>query len=279
MSGLDWYKRDPRDFIHGTMGMTLEEKGAYSIVLDLIYSHGGPIPDDSRWIAGVCGCSTRRWNQIKARLLELEKITVEGGQISNQRALQEIENQELSRNYLAEKSSKSGRKVKKKRATCNENKDIGPVDKRREDTEPKGSSADAPFEDTRSILFGKCRKWIVDEYQIPDKQARSLLGKWLKFTGDDSGALVDLMREAAKARPADLVPWIEASLKPKPEKPNGQTAHNAILAGFGNAVDARRDMGGRRSDDTGRNGAGAPDQKVGRDPRQRALQAYPAGRR
>src|SRR5688572_31678835 len=50
-----WYKRCGADFIHGTMMLTLEEKGAYSLCLDLIYDRGGPIPDDARWLSGVCG--------------------------------------------------------------------------------------------------------------------------------------------------------------------------------------------------------------------------------
>ena len=28
-----WYRRYPADFINGTFGMTLEEKGAYSLIL------------------------------------------------------------------------------------------------------------------------------------------------------------------------------------------------------------------------------------------------------
>jgi uncharacterized protein YdaU (DUF1376 family) len=56
-----WYKRCGADFIHGTMMLSLEEKGAYSLCLDLIYDRGGPIPDDARWLSGVCGVSLRKW--------------------------------------------------------------------------------------------------------------------------------------------------------------------------------------------------------------------------
>jgi uncharacterized protein YdaU (DUF1376 family) len=38
---LPYYKRFPRDFLDGTVGFTLEQKGAYSCVLDLIFMRGG----------------------------------------------------------------------------------------------------------------------------------------------------------------------------------------------------------------------------------------------
>ncbi len=77
MNGLPYYKRYPRDFLEGTVGLTLEEKGAYAILLDLIYLRGGRLPDDSRWIAGHLGCSVRKWNSIRERLLKTGKITVD----------------------------------------------------------------------------------------------------------------------------------------------------------------------------------------------------------
>lgn len=74
-----WYKRCGADFIHGTMMLTLEEKGAYSLCLDLIYDRGGPIADDARWLSGVCGVSIRKWNSIRERLVSLGKIQVQDG--------------------------------------------------------------------------------------------------------------------------------------------------------------------------------------------------------
>lgn len=73
-----WYRRFPDNFIAGTVGLTLEEKGAYSLVLDLMYVRGGPVPDEPRYIAGVCNCSVRKWNAIRQRLIDLEKLVVVG---------------------------------------------------------------------------------------------------------------------------------------------------------------------------------------------------------
>jgi len=110
MNSRPWYKRYGSDFISGTLGMTLEEKGAYSILLDLIYDRGGPIPDDARYIAGVCGCSVRKWNTIRDRLIALGKIAAFDGVISNFRADKELEISAKSADERAESGRKGGEK-------------------------------------------------------------------------------------------------------------------------------------------------------------------------
>ncbi len=105
----DWYKRDPKAFRDGTMGLTFEQKGAYSIVIDLIYEDGGPIPDNDRWISGVMGLSTRKWRSLKNDLVEVGKILIENGRISNVRAAFELENRAKLSRTRAEVGAKGGR--------------------------------------------------------------------------------------------------------------------------------------------------------------------------
>ena len=78
MNGLPYYKAYPRDFIEGTVGMSFELKAAYRLVLDLVYMQGGDLPDNSRYIAGLLGCSVRKWNGFRDELLLLGKIRVSG---------------------------------------------------------------------------------------------------------------------------------------------------------------------------------------------------------
>lgn len=91
MNGLPYYKAYPRDFLEGTIGMSFEEKGAYRLVLDLIYMQGGNLPDDARYISGHLGCTVRKWNMLRERLISLGKIAAENGIISNFRARNELE--------------------------------------------------------------------------------------------------------------------------------------------------------------------------------------------
>lgn len=86
MNGLPYYKSYPRDFFEGTVGMPFAMKGAYRLLLDLIYMHGGRLADNSRFISGHLGCSVRAWNGYRAALIKAGKISVDLGIISNFRA-------------------------------------------------------------------------------------------------------------------------------------------------------------------------------------------------
>lgn len=91
MNGLPYYKAYPRDFFDGTVGMDFELKAAYRLVLDLIYMHGGHLADDPRFIAGHLGCSVKKWNSLRAALLDAGKLTVSRGYLGNYRADKELE--------------------------------------------------------------------------------------------------------------------------------------------------------------------------------------------
>ena len=75
MNGLPYYKAYPRDFIEGTIGMPLEVKGAYRILIDLIYMHGGKVPDD-----GQSHCR-RYWGARFASGTALETALIKAGKI------------------------------------------------------------------------------------------------------------------------------------------------------------------------------------------------------
>lgn len=124
MSGR-WYKRCGADFIHGTMNLTLEEKGAYSLCLDLIYDRGAAIPDDARWLSGVCGVSIRKWNAMRQRLIETGKIYVANGLLSNARADLEMVSSELQRRNQAESGAKGGRKRAENAGQASKSNDLG----------------------------------------------------------------------------------------------------------------------------------------------------------
>lgn len=122
---LPWYRRFPDNFIAGTVGLTLEEKGAYSLVLDLMYVRGGPVPDEPRYIAGVCNCSVRKWNAIRQRLIDLGKIHAVDGYLTNHRAEEEIEIAGKISREAAENGSKGGIKSGEIRAQVKKNNALG----------------------------------------------------------------------------------------------------------------------------------------------------------
>lgn len=142
MNGLPYYKAYPRDFIEGTIGMPFELKGAYRLLLDLIYMQGGHLPDDSRYISGLLGCSARAWNGYRLALIGLGKITVENEIISNFRASLEVDNLKI----IQEKQRENGSKPKKNKdltkATAEPKANHTDTDTERKKREPNGSPKD-----------------------------------------------------------------------------------------------------------------------------------------
>jgi hypothetical protein len=117
MGLLKWYKRDPRAALTGMRGLTLEERGAYNTILDLIYCHDGALEDNERYICHELHCNIRKWKRLKARLLELGKLYVHAGCLRNARADDEVLNFQRLVKVSAEKANKRW-------ATYNEIKDL-----------------------------------------------------------------------------------------------------------------------------------------------------------
>lgn len=142
---LPYYKAYPRDFLDKTMGMGLELKGAYRVLLDVIYLHSGYLRDDSRYISGHLGCSVRKWESLKCELIRMGKIQCVDGVITNSRALLEIDSVNSQRDKNAENGAKSHKNKALPERTLNHIKstdsDIDKKLKQKDDLEPMVSEA------------------------------------------------------------------------------------------------------------------------------------------
>jgi len=90
MGHLKWYARDPRAALIGMMELTLEERGAYNTILDLLYCRDGILVDDPKDIAKWMRVDPRTWKSIRLRLISKGKLYVHGGCLHNERADEEI---------------------------------------------------------------------------------------------------------------------------------------------------------------------------------------------
>ena len=99
-----WVKWDPRAWLVGTRGLSLEERGAYDTILNLLYCRGGTMPDNDRANAHELGIDVRVWRRIKVRLVDMQKLSTAGGRITNERVSAELTSAELR--YLS--SSQAG---------------------------------------------------------------------------------------------------------------------------------------------------------------------------
>lgn len=77
----NFYRRDPMAALNGMIGLTLEEKGVYNVVIDLLYSTWRPVEDNRQFIANWCGCAVQKVNPILERLIAKGKLrrVQEGG--------------------------------------------------------------------------------------------------------------------------------------------------------------------------------------------------------
>lgn len=73
------------DYITGTMGMQLEQEGAYIRFLMRLYQRGKPLPDDDRFMAMAMNLSIRVWKRVKDGLIAVGKIISKAGYLTNSR--------------------------------------------------------------------------------------------------------------------------------------------------------------------------------------------------
>lgn len=108
---MPYHRRYHGDALTGYRKLDLEERGAYTTILDLIYDAGGPIENNERWLAGELNCSLRKSRAILSRLLSLQKIFITvDGKISNHRCEQELDYALKTSRKQAENGSKPKRK-------------------------------------------------------------------------------------------------------------------------------------------------------------------------
>jgi uncharacterized protein YdaU (DUF1376 family) len=153
MSVRPYHKRYHSDALAGFMSLTLEERGAYQTLLDLIYDRGGPLPDNERLLAGYMGCSIRKWRVLLQDLIDKRKIVRNpDGSLTNPRAEREIENDAKTTRKLAENGSKGGRNRVENAKNANETSESAQAGLKPRSSltntivkeEPNGSSTGAP---------------------------------------------------------------------------------------------------------------------------------------
>lgn len=216
MNGLPYYPRYPRDFFDGTNGLSFELKGAYSMLIDLIYMSGGQLYDEPRFIAGHLNCSVRAWNGFRAELIKRGKISVKDGIISNFRADKELIIQRSFQDKQRENGSKSSKNKDLAKAVA-EPKDSH-TDTDTDTLDDKSSNAaDAPIDPVKVMFDGGVS--LLTSAGIPNAKARTLLGKWRKDHGAE--AVIAAIGRAKREGAIDPVAFIEGCFRfaAKSERP------------------------------------------------------------
>lgn len=214
MSDHPWYKRYGADFVHGCLGLTLEQKGAYSLCLDLIYDRRGPIPDDPRWLAGVCGVSVRKWKTLRAALIADGKIVERESGLSNVRAEKEIENALKTARKHAENGAKGGNKSRENKPGVNENNDIGQAGLKHRARDQKLEARNTTLMTREEVdrVVGSAMAAgggaMADPAKCPAVLLPSEIFAWLKAGADlEADVLPAIRARASRASPQSIKSW------------------------------------------------------------------------
>jgi uncharacterized protein YdaU (DUF1376 family) len=272
MSERPWYKRYPSDAIHGMLSLTLEEKGAYTVVLDLIYDRQRGIADNPQYIAGVCGCSVRKWNTIRLALISKGKIYAQDGKIHNSRADSELIKTSRIARKRAENGAKGGYKSGETRRRLSENKDLQEantpvrarvpetrIEKKDSQESPKKGTARASRLPADWLPNDDLRNWCKNELGWSDEHIDIVVQNFRDHWHDQGGERGRKLswhgtwrnwcrREATprlgRAQTKSMATVAQEMLQEKADEGNGRTDHGA---GDGAVVDlADEDYGPAR---------------------------------
>ena len=114
---IPWIKFFPADFMHGVRGLTAQEVGVYTMLLCRIYEENGPVEYHVTRLSTYCGMRAATFEKVAAKLIELGKLTLLNGMLSNARAESEITNRanDLKINILAGLASAQKRQQKQRK--------------------------------------------------------------------------------------------------------------------------------------------------------------------
>lgn len=97
-------------------------RGNYIQICCLIYANNGPIENDAKWIAGLCGCSSRLVRSHVDYLVDKNFLTINSaGKITQNKAEKELN----VKRTVIENASNAGRTSAEQRRKFKENNDIG----------------------------------------------------------------------------------------------------------------------------------------------------------
>jgi len=166
--GLDWYKRQPVAYLGDVQGLTSKEHAVYSIVIDLIYQHGGTINNDPKWIAGWI--KDMGSSAVRKALASLDAntnitITITDGEITQNRAKTEAKLKQNQSETAAKHGKKGGEKTAELRRQANEINTLDLADAENESLAEKRREEKRSKKDTKVST----KKPIQNTHSIPDK--------------------------------------------------------------------------------------------------------------
>lgn len=219
MHDRPWHKRYHSDALAGYLNLSLEERGAYTTLLDLLYDRGRPFPDNDRLIAGYLGVSPRKARAVVQVLIEKGKLyRTDEGELSNRRFDKEMGSVEETARKHAENGAKGGRTRAERAKKPNENNGaeqagLKPIPEARSQGSVEtnvSTGAEAPIPTTKELVWRHGRALLGAAGKTSDAAGR-LLGKWVGEHGE--AAVLEALDRCKREAAIDPVAFIEGALR------------------------------------------------------------------
>jgi uncharacterized protein YdaU (DUF1376 family) len=206
----------PADFMNGVRGLSPQEVGVYTMLLCRIYEEDGPVEYHVRRLATYCNMREATFEKVVETLVDLGKITLSDGRLSNPRAEAEISKRSngLEIASRAGKASAEKRQQNQRQGATTVQQPFNHTDTdtdkysvaKATDGEAIGAQGDLAKE-----LFERGVRFL-GKHGVKETQARSIIGRWRKEHQDSD--ILSAFMDCAKSGAIDPIPWITARLVP-----------------------------------------------------------------
>lgn len=221
MTRVPYFNFYPSDFMNGVRGLTAQEVGVYTMLLCRIYEESGPVEYHVRRLATYCGMREATFAAVVDKLVDLDKIQLVDGRLTNRRADGEI----AKRADGLKIASRAGKASAEKKQQ-NQRQASTPVERPSNHTDTDtdkysvanatdGGAISAP-DDLAKDLFERGVRFL-GKHGVKESQARAFIGRCRKYHPDDH--ILSAFMACANAGAIDPIPWITRHLiTPKPFK-------------------------------------------------------------
>jgi len=272
---MPWFRCVPSALLGALSAMRADEGYVYVVILLRIYETGGPIAESSRTLARRTGLSERKVSDAVRFLVEISKLDLlPDGRLDSPSTHAEIQWQIDRRKdqSKAGKASKSKTNVsffvadgKSEGQKPQQNQQNEPTAVQQpsnhieleEEVEKKEKSSEANASGVVAVLAApsvdptkavRDRLWLDGPPALVgmgqrEGMARSLIGRWLKMTGDDPGRVHAAIEEAQRSGTGDPIPYIARVLSDSPRGPprsNGKVTNAELARDYAERIRAKQ---------------------------------------
>ncbi|WP_375694277.1 DUF1376 domain-containing protein, partial [Bartonella sp. AD24XZML] len=109
-NGMPWIRFHLYDWISGTDGMTLEQRGVYITLIVRMYDKKAPIKEDFETLSRACNCSRKKFATIVEYLMRNDKVIETDNGLWNTRVEEELNDFADKKEHISQVRSEAGKK-------------------------------------------------------------------------------------------------------------------------------------------------------------------------